>query len=200
MNNLIKKFSKQIIGLIGVFILLILICTVVFAEKINNSIEYSFYKLTLNVMTRNENKIENISSKCSVEIASSDEQDEFDKLLITIFGKPEPPSCLSFLESTDSLTGNILSDMLYRDIKFKTKNAILVYKGGIKQKVRLLNFITKKETDFGESNYGFSYKCSDIEDGEKVCSIFNNDDSYEDLYFKKIKSKWVLVKIKQYAI
>ncbi len=200
MNDIIKNFSKHIIWLVGIFTFLILISTVIFVGKINNSLEYSFYKLTLNVMTRNENKIENISSKCTVEIDSSDEQDEFDKLLITIFGNSEPPSCLSFLESTNSLTGNILSEMLYRDINFKTKNAILVYKGGIKQKVRLFNFITKKETNFGESNYGFSYKCADVEDGEKVCSIFNNDDSYEDLYFKKINSKWVLVKIKQYAI
>ncbi len=157
---------------------------------IYSSVEYSMYKILDNAMIRNIEPV-NTSTKCMANVDFINELNTNDKMmflwLLSVNEVREKQSCQEFLLSQDSLIGNILIDIQNKNINYK-------------QKLALLNFIVKKETTYGGTTYGFSYKCKDNDILEKVCSVFDNDDSYEDLYFKKVNSQWILSKIEQRSL
>ena len=158
--------------------------------KLYTSVEYSMYKVLSNLLSYNAEPA-NTSTKCLANTDFINNLDPTDKMmfmaLFNIKEVREKQTCQEFLASEYSLIGGILSDIRTNDSEYK-------------QKFALLEFVIKKETSYGGATYGFSYKCKDNDTAEKVCSISNNDDSYEDLYFKKVNAQWVLSKVEQRSL
>lgn len=177
----IKKHWKTII-LTGILL---------FLGYLSTTTEFSLYRL-LSFRMFNELAVENpyISSKCYVnlDIEGNIINTEDKTLLNLLFNMPESKqeqSCIEFLKSDSSLTDYLVSAFY----NFSENN--------IERSLSLLKFIIFHNTSITENSYGFSYKCKDSDTGEKVCEISNNDDSIEELYFKRVGCRWLLMKIEQ---
>lgn len=150
--------------------------------KLYTSVEYSMYKVLSNILSYNA---EPANTDFINNLAQTDKM--MFMALFNIKEVREKQTCQEILASEYSLIGGILSDIRTNDSEYK-------------QKFALLEFVIKKKTSYGGATYGISYKCKDNDTAEKVCSISNNDDSYEDLYFKKVNAQWILSKVEQRSL
>lgn len=185
MKNL-QFFRKNIVifFLSGIFLLL---------GYISTTVEFSLYKM-LSFRMFNELAVENphISTKCYANLGAFDNLGAEEKAMFNLlFNIPEvkkEQTCVEFIRSDYSLTSYLVSNF-YR---YSTSD--------FERTLNLLKFIISHNTSVTENTYGFSYKCKDSDAGEKVCEISNNDDSIEELYFKKVGFRWLLMKIEQKSL
>lgn len=179
----IKKYRIIYIG----------ICILLSIVFISTTIEFSLYRL-LSFRMFNDLAVENpyISSKCYTNLGVFENLGAEEKAMFNLlFNIPEvkkEQTCLEFIKSDYSLTGYLtLSVYESSDNNFE-------------KIMTLLLFIITHKTSVTDNAYGLSYKCKDTDVGEKVCEIFNNDDSIEELYFRRIGLKWLLMKIEQKSL
>lgn len=155
--------------------------------------EFSLYRL-LSFRMFNELAVENpnISTKCYANLRVFENLGYEEKAMFSLlFNIPEvkkEQTCVEFIRSDYSLTSYLISNF------YRYSN------NDFKRTLNLLKFIITHNTSITENTYGFSYKCKDTDVGEKICEIFNNDDSIEELYFRRIGLKWLLMKIEQKSL
>ncbi len=185
-NNSIKLLKKH-------GILLILLCILLSLGWLSTTVEFSLYRM-LSFRMFNELSIENphVSTKCYANMGAFDNLGAEEKAMFNLlFNIPEvkkEQTCSEFMRSDYSLTSYLISNF-YR---YSTSD--------FKRTLNLLKFIISHNTSVTENTYGFSYKCKDSDAGEKVCEISNNDDSIEELYFKRVGFRWLLIKIEQKSL
>lgn len=157
---------------------------------LSTTAEFSLYRL-LSFRMFNELAIENpyISSKCYANLGvfdnlPSEEQAMFN-LLFSIPEARKQQTCTEFIKSNYSMT-----DYLISSIYSSADNNFY-------RNLHLIQFILTHNTSVTENAYGYSYKCKASDTEEKVCEISNNDDSIEELYFKKAGFHWLLMRIEQ---
>lgn len=185
-NNSIKLLKKH-------GILLILLCILLSLGWLSTTVEFSLYRM-LSFRMLNELSIENphVSTKCYANMCAFDNLGAEEKAMFNLlFNIPEvkkEQTCSEFMRTDYSLTSYLISNF-YR---YSTSD--------FKRTLNLLKFIISHNTSVTENTYGFSYKCKDSDAGEKVCEISNNDDSIEELYFKRVGFRWLLIKIEQKSL
>ena len=185
-NNSIKLLKKHVI-------LLILLCILLSLGWLSTTVEFSLYRM-LSFRMFNELAVENphISTKCYANLGAFDNLGAEEKAMFNLlFDIPEvkkEQTCVEFIRSDYSLTSYLVSNF-YR---YSTSD--------FERTLNLLKFIITHSTSVTENTYGFSYKCKDSDAREKVCEIFNNDDSIEELYFKRVRHHWLLMRIEQKAL
>lgn len=185
-NNSIKLLKKH-------GILLILLCILLSLCWLSTTVEFSLYRM-LSFRMFNELSIENphVSTKCYANMCAFDNLGAEEKAMFNLlFNIPEvkkEQTCSEFMRTDYSLTSYLISNF-YR---YSTSD--------FKRTLNLLKFIISHNTSVTENTYGFSYKCKDSDAGEKVCEISNNDDSIEELYFKRVGFRWLLIKIEQKSL
>lgn len=183
MQNNIKKYKFQII----IFVILLLLFGIVLTP------EYSLYRM-LSCRLFNYSAIENpnISTKCVANLGVLDNLEPYEKeTLDMMFGLSnikKNQGCIDFIKSDYSLT-----NFLIYSINSEANN-------DFERLYMLLQFIITHKTSVTDNAYGFSYKCKDSDSNEKVCEISNNDDSFEQLYMKRIGMRWLLMKIEQKSL
>lgn len=191
--NLFNMYNKSIKVLKKHGILFILLCILLSLGWLSTTIEFSLYRM-LSFRMFNELAVENphISTKCYANLGAFDNLGAEEKAMFNLlFNIPEvkkEQTCVEFIRSDYSLTSYLVSN-LYR---YSTSD--------FERTSNLLKFIITHSTSVTENTYGFSYKCKDSDAGEKVCEISNNDDSIEELYFKKVGFRWLLMKIEQKSL
>lgn len=160
---------------------------------LSTTVEYSLYRM-LNFRLFNELAIENphISTKCYANLGifenlASEDLQMF-KLLFNVPEVRQKQTCIEFIKSDYSMT-----DYLISSIYSSADNNFY-------RKLNLIQFILTHNTSITENSYGYSYRCKNSDAGEKVCEILNNDDSIEELYFRRIGLKWLLMKIEQKSL
>lgn len=182
-NNSIKLLKKH-------GILLILLCILLSLGWLSTTVEFSLYRM-LSFRMFNELSVENphVSTKCYANLGVFENLGAKEKAMFNLlFNIPEvkkEQTCIEFMKSDYSLTSYLISNF-YR-----------YSKSDFEQILNLLKFIITHNTSITESTYGFSYKCKDSDTREKVCEISNNDDSIEELYFKRVRLHWLLMRIEQ---
>lgn len=185
-NNSIKLLKKH-------GILLILLCILLSLGWLSTTVEFSLYRM-LSFRMFNELSIENphVSTKCYANMGAFDNLGAEEKAMFNLlFNIPEvkkEQTCSEFMRSDYSLTSYLISNF-YR---YSTSD--------FKRTLNLLKFIISHNSSVTENTYGFSYKCKDSDAREKVCEISNNDDSIEELYFKRVGFRWLLIKIEQKSL
>lgn len=191
--NLFNMYNKSIKVLKKHGILFILLCILLSLGWLLTTIEFSLYRM-LSFRMFNELAVENphISTKCYANLGAFDNLGAEEKAMFNLlFNIPEvkkEQTCVEFIRSDYSLTSYLVSNF-YR---YSTSD--------FERTSNLLKFIITHSTSVTENTYGFSYKCKDTDVGEKVCEISNNDDSIEELYFKKVGFRWLLMKIEQKSL
>lgn len=181
------KERKYIIRLLGGSLVLILLLLLL------SSVEFSIYKMLifrLNNSLSQENPY--ISSKCmaNLEVFETLEDPQARTMFMWLLNMPDvrkQQTCSTFIKSD----GSMLKDII---------DGIYQISNKCERHFELIKFIVLKNTKIGGASWGYSYSCEDIDINEKKCSIFNNDDFYEDLYFKKVGYRWLLMKIEQHGV
>lgn len=172
---------------VTVIILLFLLAGILF---LSTTVEYSLYRM-LNFRLFNELAIENpyISTKCFANLGIFDnllpEEQAMFNLLFSIPEARKQQTCTEFIKSDYSMTDYLISSI------YSSAN------NNFYRNLYLIQFIITHNTSITENTYGYSYRCKDSDAGEKVCEISNNDDSIEELYFKRVGFRWLLMKIEQ---
>lgn len=172
---------------------LFLLCVLLLFGFISTTVEFSLYRL-LSFRMFNDLAIENpnISAKCYANLGAFENLGTEEKAMFSLlFNIPEikkEQTCIEFIKSDYSLTDYIISNF-YR-----------ASDNNFGRTMTLLQFILTHNTSATDNAYGFSYKCKDIDVGEKVCELFNNDDSIEELYLKQVGFRWLLMKIEQKSL
>ena len=185
-NNSIKLLKKH-------GILLILLCILLSLSWLSTTVEFSLYRM-LSFRMFNELSVENphVSTKCYANLGAFENLGAEEKAMFNLlFNIPEvkkEQTCIEFMKSDYSLTSYLISNF-YR-----------YSASDFERTLNLLKFIISHNTLITENTYGFSYKCKDSDAREKVCEIFNNDDSIEELYFKRVRHHWLLMRIEQKAL
>lgn len=185
-NNSIKLLKKH-------GILLILLCILLSLSWLSTTVEFSLYRM-LSFRMFNELEVENphVSTKCYANMGAFDnlpsEEQAMFNLLFSIPEARKQQTCIEFIKSNYSMT-----DYLISSIYSSADNNFY-------RNLNLIQFILTHNTSVTENTYGYRYKCKISDSEEKVCEIFNNDDSIEELYFRRIGLKWLLMKIEQKSL
>ena len=176
-----RKYSVAIV-LLGVLL---------FLGYLSTTVEYSLYRL-LSFYLFNEFADENtyISSKCYANLSVFENLDSEAKgimklLLLDIPEAKKEQTCVQFIKTDYSLISYVVSGF----DEYANNNA--------EKNLYLLRFIMTHKSTVSKNTYGYSYKCKSSDADEKVCEIFDNDDSVEELYFKKVGFRWLLMRIEQ---
>ena len=178
-----KKNIKSIV-IASLLILFLIIVGLIYSCY--TSVEYSMYKVFSNVLSGNAEP-DHISTKCKYHSAYSNMNPEDKAMYMYLLGvkelKEENISCHEYLKNDGCMAAHILNG-----IYTSTNNTKL-------QQKRLIDFIIKKQANYYDNAYGYSYECKDNDKDEKVCVISDNDDGLENLHFKKVNSQWLLFDI-----
>ena len=175
-----RKYSVAIV-LLGVLL---------FLGYLSTTVEYLLYRL-LSFYLFNEFADENpyISSKCYANLGVFENLDSeakgIMKLLLDIPEAKKEQTCVQFIKTDYSLISYVVSGF----DEYASNNA--------EKNLYLLRFIMTHKSTVSKNTYGYSYKCKSSDADEKVCEIFDNDDSVEELYFKKVGFRWLLMRIEQ---
>ncbi len=179
-----KKNTKSIV-ITSLIITLLLIIGLIYCYT--TSVEYSFYKI-LNPVDVNDFMPENISTKCKftthTEIPTSDKP--MFQYLLGVKELKEEISCKQYLYDDESMTSYFLQALALGSKNNNFKKRLLLYK-----------FMLNKKIIFrlDEGDFGYGYKCRDNDTDEKVCTLIDLFEQKENLYFKKVNSKWLLIHI-----
>lgn len=190
MNLLNNRLCNSIKALQKRGILFILLCIFLYFGCFSTTVEFYLYRL-LSFRMFNEINVENphISTKCYANLEIFDNLPSEELVMFNLlFSIPEvrkQQTCIEFIKSDYSMT-----DYLISAIYSSTDNNFY-------RNLYLIQFIITHNTSITENTYGYSYRCKDSDAGEKVCEISNNDDSIEELYFKRVGFRWLLMKIEQ---